>query len=126
MPALEPLRGLRVVAEAAALDAARWHGDDVTVLRFAPDDAFGVGAAAVEVDDPDAIVDDEVGFVGVRVALELVAAHVEWSLPPDRPGLAQGAVANVPAKVWLSDDGDREALVIVAASYADELADRLR
>ena len=43
--ALEPLRGLRVVADPAALDARRWRGDrDVTVVRFAPDDAFALGA----------------------------------------------------------------------------------
>ncbi len=125
MPALEPLRGLRVVADPAALDAARWRGADVTVLRFAPDDAFALGAVGVEVDDADAIVEDEVGFVGARLAIALIAAHVEWSLPTNRPALAQGAVANVPAKVWLADDGD-DALLITAAAYADELAGRLR
>ena len=42
----------------------------------------------------------------------------------DRPALAQGAVAQVPARVWLPDDGD--ALLITAAAYADELESRLR
>ena len=125
MPALEPLRGLRVVADPVALDAARWHGVDVTVLRFAPDDAFAVGADRVDVEDPHAIVEDEVGFVGAWLPVDVIAAHVEWALPADRPALAQGAVANVPAKVWLAgDDGD--ALLITAAAYADELASRLR
>ena len=124
MPGFESLPGVRVVAEPAALDAARWHGDDVTVLRFAPDDAFGLGAVGVDVDDPDAIVEDEVGFVGAWLPTKTIAAHVEWPLPADRPALAQGAVANVPAKVWLPADGD--ALLLTAAAYADELADRLR
>jgi hypothetical protein len=123
--ALEPLQGLRVVAHPVALDAARWRGDDVTVLRFAPDDAFAIGAHGVEVDDPDAIVESEAGFVGAWAPVSEVLAHVEWSLPDARPALAQGAIANVPAKVWLpTDEGD--ALLLTAAAYADDLAGRLR
>ena len=124
MPVLERLRGLRVVAEPAALDAARWHGDDVTVLRFAPDDAFGLGAVSVDLDDELAIVEAEVGFVGVWLPVEAVEPHLEWPLPTERPVLAQGAIAGVPAKVWLP--GDRDALLMTAGAYADELAGRLR
>jgi hypothetical protein len=125
VPALDRLHGLRVVADPAALDAARWHGPaDVTVLRLAPDDAFAIGAESVEVDDEHAIVESEPGFAGAWLPLETVAHHVEWSLPRERPALAQGAVAQVPARVWLPDDGD--ALLITAAAYADELASRLR
>ena len=93
MPALEPLRGLRVVADPAALDAARWQGSDVIVLRFTPDDAFAIGAAGLEVDDEHAIVEPEVGFAGVWLPAEVVAHHVEWPLPVERPALAQGFVA---------------------------------
>ena len=57
MPALEPIEAWRVVATAAALDGARWHGEDIDVLRIAPDEALGLGATGVEVDDPDAIVE---------------------------------------------------------------------
>ena len=124
MPALERLQGLRVVADPAALDAARWRGDDVTVLRLAPDDAFAIGATDVEIDDEHAIVESEPGFAGAWLPLEAVAHHIEWSLPTERPALAQGAVANVPARLWLPDDGD--ALLITAAAYAVELASRLR
>ncbi len=124
MPALEPLHGLRVVADPAALDAARWGGTDVTVLRLAPDDAFAIGADGVDVDDADAIVESEVGFSGGWVAIEEVAHHVEWSIPVERPVLAQGSIASVPAKLWLPDD--REALLLTATAYADELASRLR
>ena len=124
MPALEPLRGLRVVADPAALDAARWHGDEVAVLRFAPDDAFGIDARSVDVDDEDAIVETEVGLVGAWLPIADVVPHVEWGLPAERPLVAQGSVAGVPAKVWLPDDGD--ALLLTAAAYADELARRLR
>ena len=124
MPALEPLRGLRVAADPAALDVARWHGPDVTVLRLAPDDALAIGAETVDVDDEHAIVEPEAGFAGVWLPVEVIAHHLEWPLPAERPALAQGFVATVPAKVWLPDDG--EALLLTAAAYADELAGRLR
>jgi hypothetical protein len=124
VPALERLRGLRVIADPAALDAARWHGDAVTVLRFAPDDAFGLDAIGVDVDDAHAIVEAEVGFVGAWLPIAEVVPHLEWSLPGARPVLAQGAVAGVPAKLWLPGDGD--ALLVTPGAYADELAGRLR
>ena len=124
MPALERLRGLRVVAEPGALDAARWQGDEVTVLRFAPDDAFALGARAVDIDDEHAIVEPEVGFVGAWLPLEEVIPHVDWAVPVERPALAQGSVANVPAKLWLPDRGD--VLLLTAAAYGDELTARFR
>jgi hypothetical protein len=113
-----------VVADPAALDAARWQGEAVTVLRFAPDDAFAIGASSVEVDDEHAIVESESGFVGAWLPLGEVVRHVEWSIPAERPALAQGSIANVPAKLWLPDAGD--ALLVTAAAYADELTGRLR
>ena len=137
MPGLEPLPGLRVVATPEALDEARWVPGDAVVLRFAPDDAFAVGARTVEIDDPDAIVEPEAGFVGAWLtADELrdeVVARIEWTLPTERPVLAQGTIAGVPAKLWLTngwdaegtDDGD-QALLVVQAAYADELRRRLR
>ena len=124
MPALDRPVGLRVVADPAALDAARWHGDDITVLRLAPDDAFAIGATGVDVDDEHAIIESEPGFAGAWLPVEAVAHPIEWSLPTERPALAQGAVANVPARLWLPDDG--EALLLTAAAYSDELASRLR
>jgi hypothetical protein len=123
VPALDRLRGVRVVADPATLDRATWRGDDVTVLRFAPDDAFGVGATAVDIDDEHAIVEDEVGFVGAWLDPAEVVPHIEWSLPTDRPALAQGSIAGVPAKLWLTADGD--ALLLTAAAYGDELTRRL-
>lgn len=127
MPALEPLDGLRVVAGEGALDAARWTAASpngaVTILRFAPDDAFALGASAVEVDDPDAIVEDERGFVGGWCSFDDLRPQTEWSPPTDRPALAQGSIAGVPAKVWLPDDG--EVLLVASAAHADVLAERL-
>jgi hypothetical protein len=127
---LEPLRGLRVVADPVALDAARWVGTDVTVLRFAPDDALAIGATGVYLADADAIVEPDAGFSGAWLPLDDVARHVEWPLPLERPTLAQGAVAGVPAKVFLPDEtaaaGPGEVLLLTATAYADELTDRLR
>jgi hypothetical protein len=124
VPALEPLRGLRVVATPEALNAARWHGHDVTVLRFAPDDAFAIGAEGVDIDDEHAIVESEVGYVGAWLPIGDVVPHIEWSLPAERPALAQGFVGTVPAKLWLPDDGD--GLLLTAAAHVDELTGRLR
>jgi len=124
VPELDRLHGLRVVADPDALDAARWQGGDITVLRLAPDDVFAIAATGVDIDDEHAIVESEPGFAGAWLPVETVAHHLEWPLPTERPALAQGAIAQVPARVWLRDDGD--ALLITAAAYADELASRLR
>lgn len=129
MPALERLRGLRVVADPAALDAARWTGADgaeVTVLRFAPDDAFAVGATSVDVADPHAIVEDERGYVGGWGSAAALAGHLEWWLPDARPALAQGSVAGVPAKIWLPAGEDRDrAFLVATAAAAATLAERI-
>jgi hypothetical protein len=123
-PMFQPLTGLRVVAEPAALDRA-YFGEDITVLRLAPDDAFAIDATGVSVDDEHAIVEADAGFSGAWVELEAVRRHVEWALPTERPALAQGFVATVPARVWLPDATDH-VLLITATAYADELAGRLR
>lgn len=123
MPALEPLHGLRVVADSAALDGARWTGNDVHVLRFAPDEALAIGALAVTLDDPDAIIEDERGHVGAWCPFDVIRPQTEWAPPTERPVLAQGSVAGVPAKVWLPDGGD--VLVVVTAAHAAGLAERL-
>ena len=127
MLAFEPLEGTRVIADPGALDGATWRGDEVLVLRLAPDDAFGLDAWRVEVDDEHAIVEVETGFVGVWLtndALEgLVVPHLEWSLPVERPALAQGSIAGVPAKLWLTEGG---CLLLTAGASADELSERLR
>ena len=123
MPALDRVRGLRVVADPTALDAARWTGAGVTVLRLTPDEALALGATSVDIDDADAIVVAEAGFWAGTVPLDVVLPHLEWSLPTDRPALAQGSIAGVPAKLWLTDAG---VTLVVHAAYADELLDRLR
>ncbi len=124
MPGLDRLSGVRVVADPVALDRATWTGEAVTILRFAPDDAFAIGAVDVDIDDEHAIIESEAGFVGAWLEPAEIERHTEWPLPANRPALAQGSVAGVPAKVWLPDDG--LALLLTQAAFAAELADRLR
>lgn len=123
MRAPEPLTGIRVVAAPATLDALTWP-DGVAALRFAADDLFALGATKAE--GADAIVEDERGFVGWWLSLEdlddLVLGHVDWPLPETWPALAQGLIAGVPAKLWLTND---RVLLLTAAAYAHELMDRL-
>ena len=123
MPAFEPVDAWRVVADPAALDAARWDGDDVDVLRIAPDEALGIGASGVEVDDPDAIVEADAGFSVALLGPELVTlgAHTDWPIPEQPGALAQGKIAGVPAKLLVGDP----TLLVVQTAYADELRERL-
>jgi hypothetical protein len=121
--ALEPMSGLRVIASPEALDGARWTGP-VTVLRLAPDEALAIDAITVDVDDADAIVERETGFVGARleaVDLERVVAHLDWPLPTEYGALAQGKIAGVPAKLLIGEPS----LLVIQTAYADELVSRL-
>ena len=129
MPALDPLQGAHVVADASALDAVHWGAADgaaLTVLRFAPDEAFAIGAKAddVKVADTDAIVVEEHGFVGAWCSIADIRRHLEWPLPAGGPALLQGAVAGVPAKVWFAPD-QAQVLLVTPAPYARELTERL-
>jgi len=116
--------GQRVVAEPQVIDAlVAALPSRVTVLRFAPDEAFVVGAGSTRLDDPHAIIEDEVGFVALAVEREVVARHTEWRLP-EAGEVAQGSIAGVPAKIaWLPDG---RAWVVTHAAYAAELVARLR
>ena len=124
MPALEPVASWRVVATPGALDRAEWAGDDVDVVRIAPDEALGIGATGVVVDDPYAISAPEAGFV---VALltdaerASLADHVDWPIPSTTGSLAQGKIGGVPARLLVGSP----TLLITNAAYADELRKRL-
>lgn len=125
MPALERLEGTRVVADPAAIDAMVGAlAPSIVVLRFAPDDVFAIDVSSAAVDDPDAIIETEHGFVGGWSGLDAIRPHLEWSLPTERPALAQGSIAGVPAKLYLPEDG-ADVLVVTAAAYAATLAERL-
>lgn len=124
MRAPEQIHALRVVATPSALDDLAWPGE-VAALRLASDDLLAIGAASVEVTGEHLVV-DEVGFVGWWLTPDEVTAHVlshiDWPLPTQRPALAQGFVAGVPARLWLAED---RALLLCAAAYAHELEERL-
>jgi hypothetical protein len=124
VPVPEPLVGVRVVAEPAAIDRITLPAGSRAV-RIAPDDLFIVGAEIVTVDDHHAIVEPERMFVGVwldtGVVNDWVATHADWHLPHgDR--LSQGMVAALPVKILV--EGDR-ALVMAPVSFAAELEERL-
>ena len=123
MPAPEALRGQRIVADPSVIDAvAAALPAGRTVLRSAPDEAFVIDGG-IRLDDPDAIVEDEVGFVALVVDRDAVERHTEWPLPADVGAFAQGSIAGVPAKLaWLPDG---RAWIVTHAAYAAELLDRL-
>jgi hypothetical protein len=120
----EPLHGLRVVADPAAIDAL--DAPHIrSVLRIAPDDAIVTGAASLTLDDPAAIVEPEYSFVHWQLTPAefdpISRRHIEWPLPA-LGQLGQGLIAGVPAKIVIGHD---HVLLIVSASLADELAERL-
>jgi hypothetical protein len=130
VPALDPIVGIRVVATPAAIDGAAWTPTSGTRLwRTAPDEVLAWAADAVvevTVDDPDAIVEPEHGFVSATLSgadVELVSHHVDVPLPTELPGLVQGKIAGVPASLALVPGGG--GILVVQAAYADELARRL-
>lgn len=126
MPVPEALEAVRAVATPDALDAAVWP-PGCTVLRTAPDEALVLGSRdreAITLDDPQALLEVELGVCGVwmeRAALEdWLEREAEWTAPAQ--GLAQGAAAGLPVKIWVEGD---TALVVTRASLARELEERL-
>lgn len=133
IPGPVTLPGTRIVASPTTLDAVVWPAN-ATALRFAPDDVFVIGGESITVIGEHAIVASDAGFVGCWLdadQLAHVTEHIDWTLPPlaDRPVLAQGFIAGVPAKLYLAADGGagtaRYALLLTNAAYAHELWERL-
>jgi hypothetical protein len=126
VPGLKPFPATRIVAAPPALDAAAWP-DRALVLRPAPDEAFiFLPVDEVAVGDPHAIIVAEDGFLGAWVPAEAALAFLEracaWELPSARPAFAQGAVANLPVKLWFEAD---RVLFLVPAPFAADLEDRM-
>ena len=126
MPELRPFPATRIVAAQAALDAAAWP-EGALVLRLAPDEALVfLNLTEVAVADLHAIIVHEGGFRGAWVATEAALAFLEracvWELPGTRPAFAQGAVANIPVKLWLETE---RVLFLVPAPFAVDLQDRM-
>jgi hypothetical protein len=126
----EHIDATRIIATPAALDAAIWPRGALA-MRIAPDEALVITEARHEiardiVKDPHAIVERDAGFAGAWVAADEALAFreraCEWELPRERPAFAQGAVADLPMKLWLEED---RVLLIVPAPYATDLEERL-
>lgn len=117
MLVLERLPATRVVAKPEALD--RLPGG----LRLAPDEALFIDPVG-KVPDEHAIVVEDHSFMGVWMsaeeAAELLERHCEWE--PPAQGLAQGAVAGIPAKLWFAE---QRVLILVQAPYADDFMERI-
>lgn len=133
MLALETIAGTRIVASPSTLDSVSWPSGAI-VLRFAPDDAFVIGGESIAVSGDSVIVASDAGYSGAWLTadeLAHVAEHIDWPLPTERPVFAQGFVASVPAKLYLtgaatsSDGGDHVALLLTNTPYAHELQERL-
>jgi hypothetical protein len=121
----EVIEGTRVVASPAALDAARWPAE-ARVLRTAPDEALITARVDADaVPDPHAIVVRETGFAGRWLDRDTAAALMErggrFELPWERPAFAQGALAEIPVKLWLEAE---RVLLVVPAALAAELVER--
>ena len=126
--------GVRVVGAPEAIDAAEWQdagpGPDEfepLVLRFAPDEAFAVGATGVRLGDPEAIVEPELGYSAVMFPvdefIDVVLPKIEWPVAPTRPAFCQGLIAGVPVKLYIDSTG--AATVFVMNAYLDDFLSRL-
>ena len=126
--------GVRVVASPDAIDAAAWQdagpGPDEfepLILRFAPDEAFAVGATGVHIDDPEAIAEPELGYTAVMFPvdefIDVVLPRIEWPVPATRPAFCQGSIAGVPAKLYIDSTG--AATVFVMGAQVDDFLSRL-
>jgi hypothetical protein len=109
------------------LDSAPWPSGSL-VLRTAADEALVMPPVAdLLLADPHAIIVAEGGFSGVWLAADEALAFLEraceWELPPERPAFAQGAVAGLPAKLWLEAE---RVLVLVPSPYMYDFEERLR
>lgn len=129
----EPIRrarradALRILARPEALDALDLP-DAVVALRLADDDLLLLDPPAdlTRPADDDAIVERDTGFAVLRLdavdAARVLERHAGWPRPAERPALVLGPVAGIPARVLLRDD---DALVVVHATLAAELEERL-
>ena len=126
MPELSRISGTRIVASPSSVDQAVFP-KRALVFRFAPDDVFVTAKVdAKTISDLHAIVVSEQSFSGVWLsknqADEFLQASCEWELPTVRPAFAQGMVAGLAVKLYFEE---RRVLLMVAAPFAQTLAERL-
>lgn len=124
-PEFVQLELTRIVGAPVTLDAVLSSAD----IRLSTDEALSFS-------NPDdlraelpvqTIVELDTGWSGAWFAEHTLTVRLaslcEWSLP-NRPGVGQGLVAGIPAKVWLPPD-TTEALLMVATAHAHEMEERL-
>lgn len=127
MPALETFTATRIVATPTALNNAAWPENSLP-LRTAPDEVLLLNSSTpISLPtDPHAIIEPEGSFMGLwlptKEAFEFLEQTCAWELPTARPAFAQGAVANVPVKLWLEHE---RILFIVQAPFAADFLERL-
>ena len=136
-PGFTRLEATRIVASPEALDKPL--GDDgvcslsgAPAMRTADDEVLvfarlDANVVAELIEDEHAIVLHETSLASLSIessrAHELLARHCAWELPRERPAFAQGAVAEIPVKLWLEDD---HVQFVVSGALVHELEERLR
>ena len=126
MQELKRLSATRIVAKPSALDELTIP-ENTLALRFAADELFLTPAVSdVAIEDEVAIVIDETGYAGISLspieADKFLENTCEWAIPYERPIFVQGAIAGIPAKVYLQEN---QVLFVVPAPYAHEFGERL-
>ncbi len=120
------IEATRIVASPDALDAAPWPSD-AHALRLARDEVLVMARVSADaVSDPHAIVERESGFAGAWLPTEEAHAFLSsacpFELPSERPAFAQGAVAEIPLKLWLETD---RILFVVQRPFVADLVRRM-
>ncbi len=117
----EAVAATRIVARPDAIDGAAWP-DHALALRLAPDEVLMLGSGLPSINDGHAIVLNDTGWTGFRVpapnAAVFMEQQCEWPLPVE--GFAQGMVAGIAAKVWVTRTEVRFLVPLVVADAFEE------
>lgn len=127
MPAFKVFPATRVVATPEAINTANWPKDSL-VLPLALDEVLVLEKINSEfLDDPHSIIVSDTGFTGAWISaddgLEFLERCCEWELPQKRPAFAQGAVADIPVKLWFEE---HRILFLTPGPYAIALENRMK
>ena len=122
----ERLEATRIVASPETLDRLSLPAG-AFALRTAPDELLVEGEMPRDaVDDNHALVERETSFASAWVEREEATRFLQracpWALPTERPAFAQGAVAEIPVKLWFEEASVR---FVVPAAYAADLEEQM-
>ena len=126
VPDFKRISATRVVVTPKAIESADWQKNDI-VLPLAKDEVLVLGKVDLnDINDPHALVVPDSEFVGTWVAsneaMKLLERTCSWKLPINRPAFAQGAIAEIPVKLWFEKD---RVLILTPGPYAIDLEERL-